>query len=51
MLESLWPPHKMVKHTQAIRRQQPRNYFSVFDHFEGRPATLVKRDSSTGVFL
>ena len=25
--------HKMVKHTQAIRRQQPMNFMSVFDHF------------------
>ena len=23
----------MVKHTQTIRRQQPTNYLSVFDHF------------------
>ena len=23
----------MIKHTQAIRRQQPTNYLSVFDHF------------------
>ena len=28
-------PHKMVKHTQTIRRQQPRNCLSVFDHFVG----------------
>ena len=32
-----WPfkrqPHKMVKHTQTIRRQQPTNCLSVFDHF------------------
>ena len=28
-------PHKMVKHTQAIRRQQPTNCLSVFDHFVG----------------
>ena len=26
-------PHKMVKHTQAIRRQQPTNCLTVFDHF------------------
>ena len=25
----------MVKHTQTIRRQQPMNYLSVFDHFVG----------------
>ena len=25
----------MVKHTQAIRRQKPRNCLSVFDHFMG----------------
>ena len=25
----------MVKHTQTIRRQQPTNFLSVFDHFVG----------------
>ena len=25
----------MVKHTETIRRQQPTNYLSVFDHFVG----------------
>ena len=25
----------MVKHTQTIRRQQPMNCLSVFDHFVG----------------
>ena len=25
----------MVKHTQTIRRQEPTNYLSVFDHFVG----------------
>ena len=28
-------PHKMVKRTQTIRRQQPMNCLSVFDHFAG----------------
>ena len=28
-------PHKMVKHTQTIRRQQPANCLSVFVHFVG----------------
>ena len=28
-------PHKMVKHTQTIRRQQPTNCLSVFGHFVG----------------
>ena len=28
-------PHKMVKHTQTIRRQETTNYLSVFDHFLG----------------
>ena len=28
-------PHKMVKHTQTIRRQQPTNWLSLFDHFVG----------------
>ena len=27
--------HKMVKHTQTIRGQQPTNCLSVFDHFMG----------------
>ena len=27
--------HKMVKHTQTIRRQQPANCLSVSDHFVG----------------
>ena len=25
----------MVKHNETIRRQQPTNYLSVFDHFVG----------------
>ena len=28
-------PHKMVKHTQAIRRQEQMNCLSIFDHFVG----------------
>ena len=28
-------PHKMIKHTQTISRQQPTNFLSVFDHFVG----------------
>ena len=24
-------PHKMIKHTQAVCRQEPTNYLSVFD--------------------
>ena len=27
--------HKMVKHTQTIRRQKPTNCLDVFDHFVG----------------
>ena len=27
--------HKMVKHTQTIRRHKPTNYLSVFDNFVG----------------
>ena len=26
-------PHKIVKHTQTIRRQKPTNCLSVFGHF------------------
>ena len=25
--------HKMVRHAQTVRRQQPTNFLSVFDHF------------------
>ena len=32
-------PHKMVKHTQAICRQLPTNYLSVFYHFVGYNVT------------
>ena len=28
-------PHKIIKHNQTIRRQQPRNFLNVFDHFVG----------------
>ena len=28
-------PHKMVRHTQTIRQEQPTNCLSVFDHFVG----------------
>ena len=28
-------PHKMVKHTQISRRQNPRNSLSMFDHIVG----------------
>ena len=28
-------PHKMIKHTQTIRPQQPTNCSSLFDHFVG----------------
>ena len=28
-------PHKIVKHTQIIRRQEPTNCLSVFDHSVG----------------
>ena len=34
-------PHKMVKHTQIIRRQQPTNCFS--DHFVGLELKGLKR--------
>ena len=30
-----WQPHKMVKHTQTIRRQQSINCWSVFEHLVG----------------
>ena len=28
-------PHKMIKHTQTIRRLLPTNCLSLFDHFVG----------------
>ena len=28
-----YQPHKMVKHTQTVRRQKQTNCLSVFDHF------------------
>ena len=34
-------PHKMVKHTQIIRRQQPTNCFS--DHFVGLELKRLKK--------
>ena len=36
-------PHKMVKHTQAIRRQQQTNCLSVFDHFLGLALKGLKK--------
>ena len=35
-------PHKMVKHTQTIRRQKPTNWLSVFDHFMGLALKWLK---------
>ena len=40
-------PHKMVKHTQTIRRQKPTNCLSVFDHFVGLALTGLKTISHT----
>ena len=34
-------PHKMVKHIQTIRRQQPTNFLSVFDYFVGMVPKLL----------
>ena len=35
-------PHKMVKQTQTIRRQQPTNCLSVFDYFMGLALKWLK---------
>ena len=35
-------PHKIVKHTQTIRRLQPKNYLSAFDHFMGSELKVLK---------
>ena len=35
-------PHKIVKHTQTIRRLLPTNCLSVFDHFVGFALTGLK---------
>ena len=40
-------PHKMVKHTQTIRQQQPTNFLSVFDHFVGLALKRLKEISFT----
>ena len=40
----------MVKHTQKIRRQQPTNFLSVFDHFVGvAPKGLTEKISNGGL--
>ena len=45
-------PHKMVKHTQTIRRLLPTNCLSVFDHFvELALKELRKLHRSTNVFF
>ena len=39
----------MVKHTQTIRKQQPTNYLSVFDHFMGLALKgLISMQSPSG---
>ena len=35
----------MVKHTQTVRRQQPRNCLSVFDHFVGLVLKRLKNET------
>ena len=40
-------PHKMAKHTQTIRQQQPTNFLSVFDHFVGFALKGLKEISFT----
>ena len=37
----------MVKHTQAVRWQEPTNYFSVFDHFIGLALKEYSQGKST----
>ena len=39
-------PQKMVKHTDTIRRQQPMNCLSVFEHFEGLAPKALGLSSS-----
>ena len=41
----------MVNHTQAIRRQQPKNRFSVFDHFVGLALKGLKYSVALMSFL
>ena len=38
----------MIKHTQTIRRKEPENFLSVFDHFVGlaRKGLLLSLDVS-----
>ena len=41
----------MLKHTQTIRRQQPTNCFSVFDHIVGLPLKgLILKPISNAFF-
>ena len=35
-------PHRMVKHTQSVRRLLPTNCLSVFDHFVGLALTGLR---------
>ena len=46
---------KMVKHTQTIRRQQPTNCLSMFDHFVGLVVKglkmLIAQERSSRKFL
>ena len=41
-------PHKMIKKTQAIRRQQPTNYLNVFDPSIGLApkGLLIKKEKN-----
>ena len=41
----------MVKHTQTIRRQQPTNCLSVFDHFVGLVLKGLKISCKTLTFI
>ena len=36
----------MVKHTQTICRQNPKNFWSVFDHFVGLALKGLKYDDT-----
>ena len=44
-------PHKMVKHTQTIRRQQQTNCLSVFVHSVGLALKNVKKTNNCHSYL
>ena len=44
-------PHKIIKYTQTIRRQQPTNCLTAFDRFVGLALKGLNIKKQTGKFL